>query len=145
MRQILILSIAFVLPYSNCWSQANNDSTLFQHQKVIDSYILSFDTLKLSVQSELTGNLVFGPFHGSYFHNRSENIIYKIHFDFDTTTSKIIYFKDNKPIKIIDDQSEFYNIEQWVNKKGIVIESPIMDKLLLLAKESIDVVQKLFE
>lgn len=65
--------------------------------------------------------------------------MYKIQFDFDTTSSKVIYFKDNKPIKIIDNQLEFYNIERWVDKKGITIESSIIDKLLLLAKKSIDI------
>jgi len=144
MRQFLIIAIVFILPHSKSWSQINIDSTLIEEQKIIDSYIFSLDTLKVT-ETHLVGSLVFGAFEGICMYDQSNHIIYKIQFDFDSTTSKIFYFKNNKPIKIIDGQSEFYNSKKWVDKKGVIIKSEILDKLLILAKEGSDIVQKIVD
>ena len=141
MRRLQIIQTSFILITSSCCAQTNYDSTFLHELKKIDSYIFSIDSFKQVVNSKLIGNFNFGEFEGSCLHHRSIYLIYKIHLDFDTTTSKTIYFKDNKPVKIIDDKAEFYSLEKWVDSKGDVVEPLIIDKLLLLAEQCLKTVR----
>ena len=141
MRRLQILPIVFILLSSNSWAQINHDSTFLLQLKEIDSYIFSIDTSKSAVNSKLEGNLAFGAFEGSCLHDESIFLIYKIHLDFDTTTSKTIYFKDNRPIKIIDDKAELYNLEKWFDKNGRVVGPSVIDNLLLLAEQCLNTVR----
>jgi hypothetical protein len=138
MRQLQILLIVLILLSSNSRAQVNHDSTFLLQLKTIDSYIFSIDTFKLAVKSKLVGNLDLGAFEGSCLHDESIFLIYKIHLDFDTSTSKTIYFKDNKPIKIIDNKSEFYNLKKWFDKNGSGVEPSLIAKLLLLAEQCLN-------
>ncbi len=141
MRRLQIIQTVFILLTSNCCAQVNHDSTYLPELKKIDSYIFSIDSFKQVVNSTLTGNFDLGEFEGSCLHHRSIYLIYKIHLDFDTTTSKTIYFKDNKPVKIIDDKAAFYSLENWVDSKGDVVEPLIIDKLLLIAEQCLKTVR----
>jgi hypothetical protein len=105
------LLLMFVVITSVRMSAQSVADTSFSHQKqVIDSLVQSIEANKLLTHILATGDLMWGQFRGNCYYVVGSGMISKMECFFADSSAgkKVMYYKDNELLRIIDKGVPFY-------------------------------------